>query len=150
MALTVRRVLQLKGVVGVHKVAPDATVKSAFEEFERRKVSALMVVGEDGDLRGLLRKTDIVAAIDGDAVDDERVADHMIDDLQPCGLADDARAVLRRVAARGLRHLPVVDADTLVGVITTGDMARAISRDGALNSLTRSTSGPVAATAQTV
>jgi CBS domain-containing protein len=128
-------VLATKGPT-VHTCAPTSAVREAVERLRTADVGALVVVDGDTPL-GIISERDIVRRIDRadilgtpvealmTAVDAGR-ADGGGRELV-CGTPeDDVERVLETMIAHHFRHLPVVQDGALVGIVTTGDLARAL------------------------
>jgi len=110
---------------------PDDTLVSAAVAFLVRRVGCLPVV-QDGDLVGILSEMDMLTAyvdlvrrgVLVDRSDLAEVADLMTEDpvtATPLLPASDARKLMRSVHAR---HLPVVDGQRLVGIVSDRDLRR--------------------------
>jgi CBS domain-containing protein len=57
------------------------------------------------------------------------IADVMTRDLPPTGPADSIREIARKMRGAGVKALPVVDQDRLVGIITDWDITRAMAEE---------------------
>jgi len=103
----------------LYTVPSTATAREAAQYLEGKEVGAVAVV-DDGMLKGILSERDLVQRIiagGGDA-DIIKVADIMTRDpitVQATNTLSDALDELR---GRKFRHLPVMDGDTLVGMIS--------------------------------
>lgn len=130
MTLSVRRVLQLKGGVGIETTPPQTPVRAALARCGATGAGGLIVAAEDGALLGVFDAVAAAAAVaNGDRRFDLIVADLMDSEPPRCGLGEDIGAVARRVRDAGVAIIPVVDAETLVGALSFGDIARAMLRD---------------------
>mgnify|MGYP003622628789 FL=1 len=110
---------------GTVTVTPAATLRDAAVVMEREEVGAVVVV-TDGRAAGVLSERDIVRAVaNGDDVDDDRAEDVMAMDVVTIGLdasVDEAAVVME---AGNIRHLPVVDEEKIVGVVSIRDVLAA-------------------------
>jgi CBS domain-containing protein len=119
----VRDILARKGHAIV-SVAPTATVRAAAALMNERGVGGLLVVDETKQLLGVFTERDILRRVVVTGLDPETtlVADVQTTDVVTClpdtGL-DECSVIMTK---RRIRHLPVADADTVYGVITTGDV----------------------------
>jgi CBS domain-containing protein len=114
---------QDRDVVTVH---PDATVHELVALLAQHNIGALVVV--DGPMRpiGILSERDIVRA----AAKDEKVFPLLVSQLMTRDLvlgssADDLGAVGQTMVRRHIRHLPIVDGGTLIGIVSIGDIVKA-------------------------
>ena len=124
--LTVRELLAKKGSE-VWSVSPDATVYDALQVMAARNVGAVLVL-EDGDLAGILSERDYARQVilKGKASRDTPVRDIMTTSLvtvSPERTIDDCMALMTE---RRIRHLPVLQSDVLLGVLSIGDVVKAV------------------------
>lgn len=102
--------------------APDDSIHDAREKLRRHRIHHLLVV-EDNRILGVLSYRDLIGRRDADSVRNAMSRDVVV--ARP-------HETLREVAARllGRTHgcAAVVEAGALVGVITTTDLLRAVSR----------------------
>jgi CBS domain-containing protein len=122
---TVAHILADKGSE-VWSVAPDDTVYSALELMAREGTGAVLVMDE-GRLVGILSERDYarkVILMDRSSKETP-VADIMtarVSVVSPDMLTEECMALM---TDKRIRHLPVVDGDEVVGVISVGDVVKA-------------------------
>jgi len=89
-------------------------------------VAAAVVVDEDYDQPAFLTEHDIVTAVGrGLDIDEERVCDHLDDNLVLVGRPDWPLARVADILRRtGARHLAVVDSGQMVGIVSVRDILR--------------------------
>jgi CBS domain-containing protein len=103
---------------------PDtATVQTACRLMRDKRIGAILVTASDGKLIGLFTGRDVVGRVVAEALDPTTallgsVMTPRPDTLRPNGHAIDA---LRMMQDGGYRHLPVVEDDRIVGIISRGD-----------------------------
>jgi CBS domain-containing protein len=101
---------------------PDDTLVDAAGQMNCYQIGALPVYDERR-LIGIVTERDLTAAI-AEGIDPAitRVAEYMTE--QPVTVApdDDLEVAARRMAELGVRHLPVVDGERLVGVLSIRDL----------------------------
>ncbi len=123
---TVGEMLGQKSSV-VHAVSPDTTVLEAIAQMDSKRIGALLVMQGD-QLVGILSERDYTRKVIllGRASRDTRVSEIMTAQVivvQPqMGLSE----CLQLVTHHGIRHLPVVDGDRVIGVLSIGDLVRAV------------------------
>ena len=87
-----------------------------------------LVVSDDGvTVSGIMSERDIVRGLAevGHQVEGQPVAALMTADVVTCTPADTTEQLMALVTARRIRHVPVVDADRLVGLVSIGDIVAA-------------------------
>ncbi len=117
----------------VLSVGPNHSLRVAARLMSERKVGAAIVIDPDGLGPGILTERDVLIAIgEGGDPDTELVADHLTSDVvfaAPDWSLEEAAAAMVR---GGFRHLLVVDAGEIVGVISVRDVVRCWTDDGAI------------------
>ena len=105
-------------------IKPTSHLLAAACSMRAGRVGSLPVV-QDGELVGIITERDLVRAM-ADSADPIawRVSDFMTPDPAAVSPDDDTEEVARRMAALGVRHLPVVgDRGRLVGIVCARDIA---------------------------
>ena len=110
----------------VATIAPDRSLLSAAAELGRRRIGALVVVGADGSVAGILSERDIVAAIarDGATVLEQAVRNVMTADVITCSPTDTMEQLMSAMTEQHIRHLPVLRDGALVGIVSIGDVVK--------------------------
>jgi CBS domain-containing protein len=104
--------------------SPNESVKAAVEMMANQETSSIVVVGEQGEPRGILTDRDIMRRIvRAEMFDLEAtpVADVMTSDLVTLTPEDTVYQALFLLSSRGIKHLPLVeptDSSRLVGIVT--------------------------------
>jgi CBS domain-containing protein len=112
----------------VHTVTADTSRQRAGELMLDHGIGSVIVVDEDDALEGILTATDFVRMLaERDADPDAPVATAMSTDLVTTTANESIRSVADTMIERGFHHVPVVDGDDVVGVITTTDLTAYIS-----------------------
>ncbi|MCA9950292.1 MAG: CBS domain-containing protein [Anaerolineales bacterium] len=126
--MKVRHILATK-VGGVITITPQDSVKTAVSRLAEHNIGVLLVVAEDGKLIGIISERDIVrqAAADNNVLT-LSVAEVMTHDVKVGLPQDDLMAVANTMTDGRFRHLPIVDNDELIGIISIGDVIK-IQRD---------------------
>ena len=114
----------------VYTVSPAATVREAVREMNEKGVGALLVLVEDHPV-GIFTERDVLRRVvdEGRNPQATRVADVMTTDVLVVEPTTPVEQVMATMTARRIRHLPVVDAGELVGIISIGDVTRWMSRN---------------------
>ncbi|HMN62652.1 MAG TPA: CBS domain-containing protein [Anaerolinea sp.] len=125
----VEDILQTKGKA-VWSLAPQATMKEALHVLAEKNIGALIVLDE-GKVVGILSERDIVRQMDKEGHCDLEmpVSKLMTREVITVGSEKTLDACMKLMTLKHIRHLPVVDEGTLVGVISIGDVVRWVIDD---------------------
>lgn len=106
-------------------VAPDDMVVSALQLMRNKRVRAVLVL-QDGELAGIVTQGDcaIKVLLPGRDAKQVPVKDVMTAHPMTVKLSDPLEACMGLMAARNFRHLPVVEAGRVVGVVSIGDVVK--------------------------
>lgn len=111
--------------LNVITVRPDQSLKDAIDLLVEHDIGALIVVNELGQPVGIISERDIIReAARTETVLAQTVARVMTEDLIVASPQDDLGAVLQTMIARHFRHLPIVDQERLIGVISIRDVLK--------------------------
>lgn len=122
----VRHLLEGKGSE-VYAIAPDAPVLDAIRQMAERRVGALVVM--EGDrLAGIVSERDYARKVilQGRSSAQTAVSDIMSGSPLTVSPDTDVFDCMRLCTDRRVRHLPVVDDQRVVGVISIGDLVKAV------------------------
>jgi CBS domain-containing protein len=98
------------------------TLVDAAQKMAHNHVGALPVLDE-GELAGVISEADLVTAIAEDAILAlTSVDEYMTEDAITVTSGDDAGIAARRMVEHGIGHLPVVDHDSAIGMVSRGDL----------------------------
>ncbi|TKX79983.1 cyclic nucleotide-binding/CBS domain-containing protein [Halorubrum sp. SD626R] len=112
----------------LHTVTPDTLVEDAAAVLLDNDVSSALVVDDDGALVGILTTTDFVDIVAKSQPKAETTVErYMTRDPITAGAQDSVSAVAALMIEHGFHHVPVVDGDTPIGIITTSDFAAYVS-----------------------
>jgi len=106
-------------------VRPADTVAEAAACMRDRKVGSVVVVNADDHAIGILTERDMIRiASAGSDASTAKVSEWMTAEPDTIGSDLEARAAFAKLAEHGYRHIPVVDADRLVGIVSMRDLMR--------------------------
>ena len=116
----------IKGRHDVFKVREGSKVAAAANTMTERKIGALLVENDAGEITGILSERDIVRGMGPHGADlhDVAVSELMTRDLIRCSSNDTVNEAMAMMTDRRIRHLPVFDDDELVGFISIGDLVK--------------------------
>jgi CBS domain-containing protein len=123
---TVKGILEEKGTI-VHTIEPEHTVLDALREMADRNIGALAVV-DGGRLIGLVTERDYARKVilRGKFSKDTRVREIMTERVICVGQTQEVDACMALMTEHRVRHLPVLENGDLCGIISIGDVVRAI------------------------
>lgn len=123
---TVKSILQAKDVT-VLSITPDATVFEAIKIMSEKNIGALPVM-EGDELVGILSERDYARKVIllGRSSDETLVKDIMTENVLTVSPENTNEECMELMTAKHLRHLPVVDNNRVIGMISIGDVVKAI------------------------
>ncbi|NUO76219.1 MAG: CBS domain-containing protein [Lysobacter sp.] len=126
---TVRQLLEAKASE-VFAIGPDAPVIDAIRLMAEKRIGAVLVM-EGSRLAGILSERDYARKIvlQGRSSADTPVRDIMTADVVSVGLDDSAERCMQIVTDRRIRHLPVLHGGQVQGVVSIGDLVKAVIED---------------------
>lgn len=126
---TVANILEVKGSE-TFEVGPEASVYEALNILADKNVGAL-VVTDSGKLVGVISERDYarkVVLVERSS-HDTLVSEIMSSDVLTVGPTSSVEDCMELMTERHIRHLPVVEGGQLVGVISIGDVVKAVIAD---------------------
>ena len=110
----------------VVSITPGESAALAARLLSRHNLGSLPVCGEDGGLRGIVTDRDIVLRCVAAEEDPGKtqVKDIMTRNCAVVSPEDDAREAARLMAEKQVRRLPVLEGNSVVGMVSLGDLAR--------------------------
>ncbi len=122
--MTVRAILESKGR-HIVSVDPDALLAIAVKTLSERKIGAVLVMSQHR-IEGILSERDVVRVMGarGAAVLDEPVRAVMTRKVISCRQADSVGEIMEMMTSGKFRHLPVLEDDRVVGLISIGDIVK--------------------------
>ena len=126
---TVKQLLQAKGTA-VHAIAPDASVLDAIRLMAEKGIGALVVL-DQGRLVGMVSERDYARKVilHGRSSQTTLVREIMTEKVftvRPEQTVEDCMALMTE---KRIRHLPVVDAGKLAGMLSIGDLVKEVIAD---------------------
>ena len=123
--MDVSSILRRKGT-HVEAARPHTTVAEAADRMSKSRIGSLVVCDRNGHLLGILSERDIVCALDahGRASFDLPIGDVLRATTATCRPSDSAREVMSMMTRHRARHLPVMEEDVLIGIISIGDVVK--------------------------
>jgi CBS domain-containing protein len=122
--MTVRAILEIKGRY-IHSVEADARLATAVKTLAERRIGAVLVMN-GARLEGILSERDIVRVLAdrGAAALDDTVGSVMTRNVVICHQDDSVGELMEQMTTGKFRHLPVLEHDRVVGLISIGDIVK--------------------------
>jgi CBS domain-containing protein len=111
-------------------IGPAATLQQALQAMMGPGVGAMLVVGDEGKLVGILTERDLLTKVVGCHPDFDLlpVSQFMTAEPEAVAATDSLAFALHKMDIGGYRHLPVVKDGKPIGVISVRDMLRHITK----------------------
>ncbi len=121
---TVRDMIRKKGGE-VYAISPEATVYEALKAMADHNTGALLVMNGD-DMVGILSERDCVRKVDlaGKNVNETKVTEIMTGDVITVNCDQPLEDCMTLMMEKGIRHLPVYDSNTLMGLVSVRDVLK--------------------------
>lgn len=121
--MNVASILKAKGRA-VSTVRPNATLLDVTKKLGPKKIGAVVVVGENGKVVGIISERDIIRAISerGPAALSLMVSEVMTRDVISCQETSEIDELMGMMTKGRFRHLPVIEDGALVGIVSIGDV----------------------------
>ena len=123
--MTISKILAEKGRKIV-SIEPAATLQSAATLLAEKRIGAVLILGADRRIIGILSERDIVRAIDerGTAALEEPVSQTMTRKVSTCTEGETLVCIMERMTDGKFRHVPVVDQGRVIGIVSIGDVVK--------------------------
>ena len=118
-------------------LGPGHTLREAATRMTDKAVGAAVVIDEEYPGPRIISERDILNSIGrGEDPDSERVGDHMSDTLIAAAPDWSLERAAMEMAKRHIRHLVVIEAGELVGILSMRDIVRVWTSEGATSGMT--------------
>jgi CBS domain-containing protein len=110
----------------VATIRPDSSIRSAAQKLKIERVGALVVSENGTSVDGILSERDIAYGL---AEHGGTMLEHIVSDLMTRGVVhcvpqDTIAHIAKVMTQRRIRHLPVMEGHTLIGIVSIGDVVR--------------------------
>jgi signal-transduction protein with cAMP-binding, CBS, and nucleotidyltransferase domain len=122
---SVRSALELKSAA-VHTITPDQSVHSAITRMSEEGIGCLVVVDQHNNLAGIISERDYCRKVIlmGRNSHGTRVREVMTAAVITIGPSASLREAMELMTEQRLRHLPVVEDRSIVGLLSIGDVVK--------------------------
>jgi CBS domain-containing protein len=123
--MTVAAILAAKGR-NVVAIEPSASLAAAATLLAEKRIGAVLILGADRRIVGILSERDIVRAIGerGAVMLGEPVSVAMTRKVFTCNETELVSNIMERMSAGKFRHMPVIDQGQPIGMISIGDVVK--------------------------
>ena len=123
--MNVAAILKAKGGA-VTTARPETSLLEVSRKLAAKKIGALVIVGEGGSVSGIISERDIIRVIaqrgvEGLSVPVSEVMTRQVITATQSSTLDELMATM---TAGRFRHLPVVENDSLIGIVSIGDVVK--------------------------
>lgn len=124
--MRIGEVLAGKASQEIITISAQATVRELLVKLAEHNIGAVIVCGDDGStLEGIVSERDVVRRLHEDEqVLDAPVAAIMTSDVHACERSHPVVELMQMMTERRIRHVPVLDEGTLVGIVSIGDVVK--------------------------
>lgn len=123
--------MQVKDILGakpraVVTVRPYDKIGALTDRLHGEKIGAAVVTGDDDTIAGIISERDIVRGLSkhGTALLEMNVEALMTSRVKTCSPSDSIKDVMQMMTLNRFRHVPVVEDERLVGIISVGDVVK--------------------------
>lgn len=122
--MTVQRILDSLEEIQRNHIQPDSKIRDALGMLAEKNVGALLVSTDGDRVDGIISERDIVRGVhkSGTALLDVPVSELMTAKVITCVAGDKTSDVMATMLNKHLRHMPVVDGDKFVGMLSIRDL----------------------------
>jgi CBS domain-containing protein len=123
--MSVADILKRKGSI-VKSVSPDVPAQTFARLLQKEGIGAMVVKNGDGSIAGIISERDLAygLATHGSNLGHLSVSELMTKAVITCCPSDSLSQIMKVMTERRIRHLPVLDGQALVGIVTIGDVLK--------------------------
>lgn len=124
--MTVNQILNAKGK-NVYSVRSTTTVYEALKVMGEKNIGAILII-DDSELKGILSERDYARKI---VLKDKSSKETLVDEIMESTvftvkLSDNLENCMELMSTKRIRHLPVLENEIVVGIISISDVVKAI------------------------
>ena len=127
--MLVSQILKSKGS-DVATISPDATISDVISALAEFHVGALVVSSDKSQIDGIISERDVVRGLaDHGGVSDMTVSELMTAEVVTCTRESTTEELMSQMTEHRFRHVPVVEDNKLIGIVSIGDVVNARVRE---------------------
>ncbi|MDH4981513.1 CBS domain-containing protein [Hyphomicrobium sp. D-2] len=123
--MNIGQVLKAKGRT-VATARPDATLLDIITKLTQKRIGAIVIVGDNGDVAGIISERDVVRKLGERGADvlSEPVSKTMTTNVITCQEHTTLDELMEVMTQGRFRHVPVIEDGALVGIVSIGDIVK--------------------------
>lgn len=123
--MNIGQILKAKGRA-VATARPDTTLLDIAAKLSQKKIGAIVIVGDKGDVVGIVSERDIIRKLGerGPEVLNEPVSQSMTANVISCQETSTLDELMEIMTQGRFRHVPVIEDGALVGIVSIGDVVK--------------------------
>ena len=123
--MKVADILESKGR-HVVTIAPSETIKALSSQLRRERIGAVVVSEDAKSIEGIISERDIARGLDVHDADlpEKKVEDLMTRSVFTCTPEDAISNLMKLMTDKRIRHVPVVEDQELIGLVSIGDLVK--------------------------
>lgn len=127
--IQIRNLLESKGF-DIWSVNPDSSVYEALKMMAEKDIGALLVMDKN-KVKGIFSERDYARKVilKGKSSQNTAVSDIMTSEVIYVSAEQTVAECMEVMTANHIRHLPILDKDELIGIISIGDVVKAVIAD---------------------
>jgi CBS domain-containing protein len=105
---------------------PNDTIQEIALRLSHRKIGAIVIVGDNGKVDGIISERDIIRLIaeHGTQALSIPASKGMTRNVVSCSATNTIEEIMEMMTKGRFRHLPVIEDDALVGIVSIGDVVK--------------------------
>ena len=123
--MNIFQILKAKGRA-VATARPDSTVSEIIIKLAQKKIGAIVIVGDNGEVVGILSELDVIRRLAerGESALNEVVSQSMTSAVVSCQETSTLDEMMEVMTQGRFRHVPVIEDGALVGIVSIGDIVK--------------------------
>ena len=107
-------------------LSASASIREAAEMLIKYRIGSVVVVDDNKKIAGILSERDLVKSVAKQGVDclSDPVKNCMTSNVSTCRTSDTVEYLMGQMTTNRFRHMPVVENDELIGIISIGDVVK--------------------------
>ncbi|MCK5550252.1 MAG: CBS domain-containing protein [Hyphomicrobium sp.] len=123
--MNIAQLLKAKGRA-VTTARPDVKLLDIVTSLASKRIGAIVIVGEKGELAGIISERDVIQALakSSEAALEDSVSKHMTREVVTCQESTTIDEMMELMTQGRFRHVPVIEDGALIGIISIGDVVK--------------------------
>ncbi|MBU0478461.1 CBS domain-containing protein [bacterium] len=130
--MSIKSILQQKGDV-VFQIQPDKPLCDCIKLLNEKRIGALMVIDKNSNIHGIISERDILHAAFNTK---GQMCDKLVKDIMTpkaklitAAIEDKIEAIMEIMTNNKIRHIPIMDNEKLLGIVSIGDIVKILLND---------------------